>query len=211
MTDGGGGSARVAASLGAGVEGSPSSNGRVLVVCTGNVCRSPYMERRLRQALLGTGVEVVSAGTAALTGEKIDAKSVELLRLVGARSEDFAATQLTAQIVASADLVLTVSRKHRAEVVQLYPRALRYCFTWTDFADLVRGIGPAEFGLLGSDRTWAAHVSEVAAARRGTIPARSELKADIVDPYRRGTKRFSVMARQIDEGLPSIVATLIPR
>ena len=47
--------------------------GSILVVCTGNVCRSPYIERRLRHELAGTGIEVTSAGTRALVGHDMDA------------------------------------------------------------------------------------------------------------------------------------------
>ena len=191
--------------------GRSTRGGRVLVVCTGNVCRSPYMERRLARGLAGTGVVVVSAGTRALVGEGIDPGSAERLRKVGAGVDDFAATQLTAQIVADADLVLTASREHRGEVVQLHPKALRYCFTWTDFADLVHGLEPAGYGRPGPDQTWVSHVAAVAAARRGTIPPRPREESDILDPYGRAPEEFYLMAEQIEEGLAPIVAVLTPR
>ena len=185
--------------------------GRALIVCTGNVCRSPYMERRLARALAGTGVEVVSAGTSALTCEGIDPGSVERLRKVGAHVDHFTATQLTGQVVAQADLVLTASREHRGQVVQLHPKALRYCFTWADFADLVDGLDAAGLGRPGPDQTWVAHVAAVAAARRGTIPPRSKEEADILDPYGRGPEKFYLMAEQIEKSLAPIVAVLTPR
>ncbi|GMA87571.1 hypothetical protein GCM10025868_28210 [Angustibacter aerolatus] len=46
-----------------------SAPARVLVVCTGNVCRSPLVERLLRQRLGTDAVDVSSAGTQALVGE----------------------------------------------------------------------------------------------------------------------------------------------
>ena len=191
--------------------GRSTQGGRVLVVCTGNVCRSPYMERRLAHALVEAGVEVVSAGTRALTGEGIDPGSVERLRRVGADVDHFTATQLTGQVAAQADLVLTASREHRGQVVQLHPKALRYCFTWADFADLVDGLDAAGIGRPGPDQTWVAHVAAVAAARRGTIPPRSKEESDILDPYGRGPEKFYLMAEQIEKSLAPIVAVLTPR
>ncbi|WP_170144128.1 hypothetical protein [Calidifontibacter indicus] len=42
------------------------SDARILVVCTGNICRSPYIERVLATQLAGRGYTVESAGTRAL-------------------------------------------------------------------------------------------------------------------------------------------------
>ncbi|MDN5797010.1 MAG: low molecular weight phosphatase family protein [Intrasporangium sp.] len=185
-------------------------NGRVLVVCTGNVCRSPYMERRLAQVLEGTGVEVVSGGTAALVGQGMDPGTAHELGQVGVSVVGFVSTQVTAQRVGEADLVLTAAREHRATVAQLHAKALRYCFTWADFADLVDGLDPDGLGRPAPGQTWVSHVASLAAARRGTVPPRSKEQSDILDPYRLGSEEFSRMARQIEEDLPPIVAALSP-
>ena len=83
----------------------------LLTVCTGNVCRSPLLERLLQQHLdrsLGPGaVAVRSAGTAARVDSGMDERSARLLRDLGGDPEGFTSRRLTASMVREADLVLT--------------------------------------------------------------------------------------------------------
>ena len=98
-------------------------SGHILVVCTGNICRSPYLERVLEHELAGTGISVSSAGTGALVGSPIDPESASRLRATGADADGFAARQVTRELVAGADLIIGATREHISEVVPLYPRA----------------------------------------------------------------------------------------
>ena len=52
----------------------------ILVVCTGNVCRSPYFERVLAADLAGLPVRVEGAGTGALLIERMSSGTQVLLR-----------------------------------------------------------------------------------------------------------------------------------
>ena len=47
----------------------------VLVVCAGNICRSPTGEYVLKQKLEGKNIKVSSAGLTALEGKPADAKA----------------------------------------------------------------------------------------------------------------------------------------
>ena len=62
--------------------------GHILIVCTGNVCRSPMAQGLLAHALSAQpeplrSLKVISAGVAAHTGETISENSVTALKKVG--------------------------------------------------------------------------------------------------------------------------------
>jgi protein-tyrosine-phosphatase len=94
----------------------------VLLVCTGNICRSPLAEALLLRTLKERGIEgvtVTSAGTGAWDG----APASEGAYLVGLeRGLDLSghrARLLTRELVEDADLILTMARHHRARVDEL--------------------------------------------------------------------------------------------
>jgi protein-tyrosine-phosphatase len=94
---------------------------RVLLVCTGNICRSPLAEALLRReaAARNLDVEASSAGTGAWDG----APASEGAYLVGLEHElDLSAHRarmLTRDLIKQADLILTMSRHHRARIQEL--------------------------------------------------------------------------------------------
>jgi protein-tyrosine phosphatase len=97
---------------------------RVLVVCVGNICRSPMAEGLLRARLAGhPGLSVGSAGLAALVGAPADPTAQELLRARGIDLAGHRARQLTPEMVAAHDLVLVMEKEHEWEVLDLVPEA----------------------------------------------------------------------------------------
>src|SRR2546422_10141511 len=95
---------------------------RILLVCTGNICRSPLAAALLDRALAQRGIdgiEVASAGTGAWDGAPVS----EGAYLVGLeRGLDLSAHRarlLTRELVEDADLILTMARHHRARVDEL--------------------------------------------------------------------------------------------
>ena len=95
---------------------------RILLVCTGNICRSPLAAALLDRALAQRGIdgiEVGSAGTGAWDGAPVS----EGAYLVGLeRGLDLSAHRarlLTRELVEDADLILTMARHHRARVDEL--------------------------------------------------------------------------------------------
>lgn len=170
-----------------------SKPARVLVVCTGNICRSPAGERLLRHLLpRDRGIEVTSAGTYAVVGHPIEPSMARLLTADGVDVSGFAARRLTETLVAATDLVLTMETGHRTAVVQLHPRALARTFTLREFAHLVAAEGEA---------TSTAYVDTAPAARLHELTtAAAERRArrlvppcpapDIDDPYRLGEAAY---------------------
>lgn len=95
---------------------------KVLYVCTANICRSPSAEALLRRAGV-PGVEVASAGTAAVHG----APCCSLAPLL--EGVEHPSQPLTADLVGGADLVLTAAREHQSTVLALDPDARAKTFT----------------------------------------------------------------------------------
>jgi protein-tyrosine phosphatase len=149
---------------------------RVLVVCTGNICRSPMAEHLLRAGLSERDVLVASAGTHGLVGEGMQPHALDVLRERGVDGSGFRARRLEAHHVEDADLVLTATREHRAAAVTLAPRAVRKTFTLREFDRL----------LSVADLTAAADGSALvaaAAAHRGLVRPDKPGDDDITDPY----------------------------
>jgi len=181
--------------------------GSVLVVCTGNVCRSPFIERSLAAALRDTQIRVSSAGTGALVGQGMDPGSARRGRAAGLDVEDFRSRQVTVDMVREANLIIAASREHAGEVIALSPRAIKYAFSLPDLADLLDGASRNEINsALGA--THVARVAATAVGRRGRAHPRQGDDALIVDPYLKDDRVFDAMVEQIDQHLPVVVAAL---
>jgi protein-tyrosine phosphatase len=179
---------------------------RVLVVCTGNVCRSPLIERALSHAV-GARIEVESAGTAALVGLPMDDRAAAQLRAWRMDPAGFVARQMVPAMVAQADLVLTATRAHRGAVASLHPPALGYTFTLSDFSDLVSAASPPGPLAPWEDSGLPALVRR-AAAQRGMSRPRPAAEADLADPYGRSDATFRQFARQVSRILPPVIYAL---
>jgi protein-tyrosine phosphatase len=94
---------------------------RVLMVCTGNICRSPMAEvllaRKLRDRGLSTTVE--SAGLGALVGWPADPIACALMKARGLDLGSHRARQLTREMIRDADLVLTMEAGQQRAVEEL--------------------------------------------------------------------------------------------
>ncbi|MCS7468700.1 L-threonylcarbamoyladenylate synthase [Stieleria sp. ICT_E10.1] len=98
----------------------------IVMVCTGNTCRSPMAETLMRELLrkkMGRedAVRVLSAGVAASAGGSASPQSIEVM---GERKLDLtghASQPLGDDIMNVADLVLTMTRSHRAAILAAWP------------------------------------------------------------------------------------------
>ena len=96
---------------------------RVLIVCVGNICRSPIAENLLRGVLTHSDIEVSSAGLAALVGEPLEPTARALLEAHGHVPDKHHATQLARRAISAADLILVMERKHVSGVLNIVPEA----------------------------------------------------------------------------------------
>lgn len=118
---------------------------RILLVCTGNTCRSSMAAGLLGDLLRQQGrtdIEVASAGTAALAGDPAAAHAVTVLGERGIDLRDHRSRRLTSYDIDTVDLILTMTEGHKRTVLELAPEAAGRVFTVKEAAALARGDAP---------------------------------------------------------------------
>ncbi len=91
----------------------------ILVVCIGNICRSPTAERLLKQALPHKTIS--SAGISALAGHAADDTATAVADQNGVSLEGHVARQLTREMCQQHDLILVMEQKHMEAVSRIAP------------------------------------------------------------------------------------------
>lgn len=91
----------------------------ILVVCTGNICRSPIGERYLRSMLPDKKVD--SAGTGALVGHEADSSAVKIAKSHNLSLEGHIARQFTSSLGRQYDLILVMEKIHLEQISQMAP------------------------------------------------------------------------------------------
>ena len=96
-----------------------------LLVCAGNVCRSPMAAALLSQRLSRAGAtpKVESAGLAALVGEPADPLAVALMRERDLDITPHRGRQLTFSLVTAFDLILVMEQRQQRDVERMLPVA----------------------------------------------------------------------------------------
>ncbi|MBM6400684.1 low molecular weight phosphatase family protein [Phycicoccus sonneratiae] len=193
------------------VSPAPSEPVRLLTVCTGNVCRSPYAAALLAQGLGWArpgAFEVSSAGTHALVGRPVDPGSRELLEAKEVPVPAEPARLVTPGLLAEQSLVLVMSARHRHEVLEEAPGVVRRTVGLVDLAAALREVGEqyawpellADVGAKEVRGRWRA-LPEVL----GALRALPERVTDVEDPYGRGAASFARMAGQLDSAVRALV------
>ncbi|HDX9012123.1 TPA: protein tyrosine phosphatase [Klebsiella oxytoca] len=93
----------------------------ILVVCTGNICRSPIGERILRRALPNKKID--SAGTSALVDHSADESAAKIAEFHGVSLEGHKGKQFTASLARQYDLILVMEKYHLDHIGRIAPEA----------------------------------------------------------------------------------------
>ena len=110
------------------------ANFMVLLVCTGNTCRSPMAEVLMKKQLADRlqceldelqdqGVDVLSAGIAAAAGGRPSSGAVTVMQEKGLDLSEHFSQPVTARLVQHADLILTMTRSQRDALISHRPEA----------------------------------------------------------------------------------------
>jgi|1186.fasta_scaffold133675_1 protein-tyrosine phosphatase len=185
---------------------------RILFVCTGNMCRSPLAERLTSAWVdqrLGTSANAVrldSAGTDAHEGRPMDGRSAQALAELGGDATGFTSRLLARGEAEHADLVLTMSRRHRHTLLKHAPRALRRTFTLPEAASLFEMVetrGIESLPLTDRAQELSLRLNEARARRR------TSREDDIPDPVGRPLAEHRQVGAQIAACLEPLMDVLL--
>lgn len=170
---------------------------RMLVVCTANLCRSPVAEALLRRRLAdlvdvdGRRWTVASAGTDRYLGST-EPDTVAAAAALGLDIAAHSSRQVSADDLATADLILTMTRSHVRSVVAADKSAWPRTFTVKELVRRAIQLPPPNEG------GFAAWLADAGTGRRAADLLRPSADDDVVDPYRRGRAANFTMVNELD-------------
>jgi low molecular weight protein-tyrosine phosphatase len=182
--------------------------GSILVVCSGNICRSPVAEGLLRRALerrFGSDApSVSSAGTIAMDGGAASEGSVVAARELGVDIEEHRARHLTVGLIREADLDLCMAGEHREEIADLAPDAAARAFTLKELVRLLDRVPIAEAMAPDALADRVAEAARVRAAHGSPNP----FDDDVVDPLGLPLDTYRAVAWELGEWIDRLVVGL---
>jgi protein-tyrosine phosphatase len=181
---------------------------RVLVVCTGNVCRSPIAEGLLRAAFaerLGPDApEVTSAGTMGWTGSGADPSSIRAAAERGVDISSHRAREVSEEDVAGADVVVAMAPEHARAFTR---EAGSRIFTLKELVRLLEALPQTEGASLGR---LPERIAEADRLRRGGFEG-DPRDEGIADPLGMPLEAFRAVAAELDEWCSRLADGLVGR
>lgn len=181
---------------------------RILFVCEGNICRSPYAAAAFTQRWSAVPVArpalASSAGTRAPAGarahDQLSALVPDPSALDAHRARSIDHADLRHQ-----DLVVTMERAHRQAVLERAPQLVRRTFTLGELARIAEPLLAGGIDAVGPDDQF----HDVVARHRLAAPAPTAQGDDVPDPVRGDAAQFRLMAARIDADLDQLVTLLV--
>jgi protein-tyrosine phosphatase len=96
---------------------------KILIVCVGNICRSPVGEALFKQHYTSRDKIIDSAGLEALVDEPASPFSIEVMDKMGIDIRPHRAQQLTETMAKEYELILVMEQSHQKEIEMRYPFA----------------------------------------------------------------------------------------
>ncbi len=137
----------------------------VLMVCSGNTCRSPMAAAILRdlwaRTRAGWDLQIASAGTSAFPGMEATDHAVSTMRQRGLDLTDHRSRTVTDDSLSGVDLVLTMTARHKEHIVMLWPELKEKVYTLGEYAGTGRDVPDPFGGTLAHYETTATELERV--------------------------------------------------
>lgn len=149
-------------------------------------------------------ITVRSAGTYALNGAAMPHEAVKLLAERGVPiTNDHRAREIDPEMIARADLVLTMTLGHRQEVIEMQPSALRKTFTLREFARVLTVMSKEDADSVSTPPPFAfSELVTSVSSYRGIVGSNPIEKNDeVIDPYKSSPK---VWQQSLNQMIPAL-------
>lgn len=183
----------------------------ILVLCTGNQCRSPMAEALLRDRLAARGIDarVHSAGELQ-DGVEASGGSVRAMAARGLDLRAHRSRQATAEMLREADLVVAMARRHLRAAVATAPETFPRTYTLKEIVRRGRSHGGRRPDEPLGDWLRRVHQGRTTAALLGEHP-----DDDVADPIGQPDHAYETTARElerlVDELVDLVLAPLTTR
>jgi protein-tyrosine phosphatase len=181
----------------------------VLLVCTGNICRSPMAEGILKDRsvrLLDGALSVTSSGTYARGGMPPTEEAIAVAAERGVEIAGLRATAFVPELADRADVVITMTEEHKMEVLDVAPEAQVKTFTLKELVELLGELSPA-----GTHLTREALQGRIKAAHRIRRESGSMdfVDHDVADPIGLSMEAYRATAWEIENLIDGLVGGLV--
>lgn len=167
----------------------------ILVLCTGNICRSPMAEAFLRHHLALRGVDAtVSSAGLLYDAAEASANAVTALGKRGLDLSTHRSRKITAGLLEGADLLVAMERRHVREAVVLAPAIFPRTFTLKELVRRGERIGYRVPG-----ETVAAWLRRAGLGRRPSDVLGAADDDDVEDPIGRPLEDYARTADELDD------------
>jgi protein-tyrosine phosphatase len=167
----------------------------IVVLCTGNVCRSPMAEALLRHHMAARGAEAtVSSAGSLYDGHRASAHAVTVLGDLGVDISGHRSRRFDRELLGRADLALAMEREHLRQAVVLVPDSFERTFTLKELVRIGERIGHRK-----PDESVDAWLGRAGIGRRRSDVLGASPDDDVADPIGRPIEDYERTAAELDD------------
>lgn len=177
----------------------------ILLICSGNICRSPMAEALMRRRLVDLGIEArVSSAGILYDGKPATPTGVEAMAARGLDTSGHTSRLLERDLL-EVDLILGMAREHVREAVMMRNDAFGRAFTLKELVRRGEVVGARE-----PEATLDAWLDVVSEGREPRLLLGSSRDDDVADPIGQGLKVYEKTAHELDDLVRRLIDLIWP-